>query len=850
MKPRVLIYSDCPIFGGAENLVVNILEHSDLPAEFDIRFVYRDNPPYAEGVGRKVTKPIPMRALRFPERLEWIDVMEKRVPFTPLQWLFKALFRLIEPLIFVYAILRLWRVFAAVGADIVQINNGGYPGALGCRAAAAAARLAGARRVIFNVNSAAKPLLLPKAAFELLIDWVVKRCSDVFVTASQYAGKALAARGFPAERIIQIPNSSPIPAPVRDPADVRAGLGLGPEHVAFAMLAFFGPWKGHAVLVDAVAELKREQGDRIAGLRILLVGEGPDTEPIRRRVSKAGVGEHFVFAGFRADAMEVLSASEGLVLPSIFWKGVSEDMPYCILEAMALSKPVIASALSGITETVVHEETGLLVPPSDVPALADALLRMYRDADFRVRAGKRGCERFFDLFETSQTTRRYRQLYTEIVGPRAPAKPRALIYADCPVFGGADVLTVHMLQDQRFLDEFDLSYVYRFNRRFHAGLKQRLKAAVPVTEVRFIERHELLETMERHVTFPPLRYAFKALFRAADYALLPFEVLVLWSVFRAHRPDLVHVNNGGYPGALGCRAAALAARLAGARRVVFGVNNLARPLRLPWEAAEAVIDRLVLASTDIFVTASLGARDALARRGFPKRIIEAYPNGVAEPGSVRPAAEVRAELGLADGEVAFAMIAYFEPRKGHLVLVEAARRMALAKPELVGKLRFVLVADGPELPAVKRAVGSYGLERQFSFLGYRSDALDILNACDALILPSIAAEDMPISILEAMALAKPVVASQLAGIAEEIDDGRTGLLVPPADALGLAAAVDRLASDAGLREELGRAAKERFLTLFEIGRSAERYFALYERLLGSGPRRERPASGAPACLTS
>ncbi|MFA6317543.1 MAG: glycosyltransferase family 4 protein [Elusimicrobiota bacterium] len=836
MKPRVLIYSDCPIFGGAENLVVNILEHSSLPEEFGIHFVYRHNPPYAEGVGRKVTKPIPMTALRFPERLEWIDVMEKRFPLKPLQWLFKAMFRLVEPVIFVYAVLRLWRAFAAVGADIVQINNGGYPGALGCRAAAVAARLAGSRRVIFNVNSAAKPLQLPKAAFEPLIDWLVIRSSDVFVTASQFAGKALAARGFPADRIIQIPNSSPIPAPVRDRGEVRSELGLEPRHVAFAMLAYFGPWKGHAVLVDAVAKLKLEHGSGIADLRILLAGEGPDAEKIRHRVAAAGVGEHFVFAGFRSDAMEVLAASEGMVLSSIFWKGVSEDMPYCILEAMALSKPVIASRLSGIAETVVHEETGLLVPPSDAAALADAILRMYSDPGLRARMGEAGRGRFFELFETSQTARRYRQLYLDIVKPRALAKPRALIYADCPVFGGADVLTVHMLQDERFLAAFDLSYVYRYNRRFHAGLRQRLKGPAATSRVRFIERHELLDVMERHVTFFPLRYAFKAVFRIADYILFPAEVLTLWLVFRRHRPDLVHVNNGGYPGALGCRAAAVAAKLAGARRVIFGVNNIARPLRLPWEAAEALIDRLVLASTDVFVTASLHARNALAARGFPKRRIEAFPNGVREPRALRPAAEVRAELGLSDGQVALAMIAYFEPRKGHLVLLEAAQRLSAAKPSIARGTRFILVADGPELPAVRRAVRQQGLERRFTFLGYRSDVPDILNACDALVLPSVAAEDMPVSILEAMALSKPVIASRLAGISEEVEDGGTGLLVPPGDALGLAAAIDKLASDPVLRASMGRAAKERFLTHFEIDRAAERYLGLYHRLLSPVPK--------------
>ncbi|MBI5884263.1 MAG: glycosyltransferase [Elusimicrobia bacterium] len=218
---------------------------------------------------------------------------------------------------------------------------------------------------------------------------------------------------------------------------------------------------------------------------------------------------------------------------------------------------------------------------------------------------------------------------------------------------------------------------------------------------------------------------------------------------------------------------------------------------------------------------------------------------MAEPKSVRPAAKVRAELGLSDDQVAFAMIAYFEPRKGHLVLVEAARRLASSRPDLADELRFILVADGPELPVVRRAVRRHGLEKLFTFLGYRTDALDILNACDGLVLPSIAAEDMPISVLEAMALAKPVIASELAGIIEEVEDDKTGLLVPPENAAGLAAAIDRLASNAALRRSMGRAAKERFLSHFEISKSAERYLELY-RALTTPARPSVPTSGRKA----
>jgi glycosyltransferase involved in cell wall biosynthesis len=146
-------------------------------------------------------------------------------------------------------------------------------------------------------------------------------------------------------------------------------------------------------------------------------------------------------------------------------------------------------------------------------------------------------------------------------------------------------------------------------------------------------------------------------------------------------------------------------------------------------------------------------------------------------------------------------------------------------------VRVVLAGDGPIRREVERRVRQEGVAERFAFLGYRDDAADWLNLCDVLVLPSTGSEDMPLVVLDAMALGKPVVASRFGGIAEEVVDGSTGLLVPPGDAGALAAALDEL-RDAARRRRLGEAGRRRFEELFSADRMAERYGALYERLLG------------------
>ncbi len=411
------------------------------------------------------------------------------------------------------------------------------------------------------------------------------------------------------------------------------------------------------------------------------------------------------------------------------------------------------------------------------------------------------------------------------------ARPRAVLYSDCPVFGGADNLLVHLLGESPLSRDFELAFVYRKNASFAEGVRRKIKTTAPISTVGFPERLEWIDAMERRVRGSIWRKMIKVLLRLLDYPLFLYEVLALRAAFAAYRPLLVHINNGGYPGALGCRAAALAARLAGAKRVVFNVNSTALQPRLPWEFPDLLIDRAVIASSDSFITASESAGRALQRRGFPGDRIRQIPNAIRLPDALRPPAEVRRELGLAPGETVLAMIAFFESLKGHRVLLEALRLLASRRPGGLSGVKVLFMGEGSERKARQNDAEKFGFADSVKFLGFRTDALDILNACDALILPSVSAEDMPYSILEAMALSKPVIASRLSGIPETVEAGITGLLVQPGDAEGLSAALAQLIDNPDLRRDMGREGRARFLEQFEASRACERYRDLYRELL-------------------
>jgi glycosyltransferase involved in cell wall biosynthesis len=164
--------------------------------------------------------------------------------------------------------------------------------------------------------------------------------------------------------------------------------------------------------------------------------------------------------------------------------------------------------------------------------------------------------------------------------------------------------------------------------------------------------------------------------------------------------------------------------------------------------------------------------------------------------------------------------------KGHPTLIAAAPGIASRCPEV----RFVLVGDGERRREYEQAAESAGVASRFLFCGRRNDVADILSACDMAVLPS-AAEGMPNAVLEYMAAGLPVVASAVGGNLEVIDDGVTGILVPPGDAVALGNAAARVLGDPALAQSLAKNARELVQQKFSFERLTQEVGELYEELL-------------------
>jgi len=176
-------------------------------------------------------------------------------------------------------------------------------------------------------------------------------------------------------------------------------------------------------------------------------------------------------------------------------------------------------------------------------------------------------------------------------------------------------------------------------------------------------------------------------------------------------------------------------------------------------------------------------------------------------------------------------VANLRPRKGVEFLIEAFSILPSALPV------YLLLVGNMSSRRVDRAIATSPNAARLRRAGYQRTAPAIVAACDVSVLPALRREGLPRSIIEAMACGVAPIVTDAGGSAELVENGVSGLVVPPGDAAALAAAIERLYHDNDLREQLGRAARRRIEQDFDLDRTVTQTLALYRELLAEGPNR-------------
>jgi glycosyltransferase involved in cell wall biosynthesis len=293
----------------------------------------------------------------------------------------------------------------------------------------------------------------------------------------------------------------------------------------------------------------------------------------------------------------------------------------------------------------------------------------------------------------------------------------------------------------------------------------------------------------------------------------------LGGFFRRWRPDIVNPHL--------FRSTAIAAPVARATGVPHVVETYHG--REGWRRGRLrgsfAFDRVIARLLDRVIAVSEAARRFLIEgKGYPADRIVVVPNGrdlsSFAPGGHRDA--MRKELGIDLGAPLIGVVGRLETQKGHRHLLDAWPRMIAEFPDA----RLLVIGDGSLRAELEGQARALGIAESVTFLGFRSDVPRLLDAVDGLALPSLY-EGMPLTVIEASAVACPVVATAVDGTPEVIEDGVTGWLVPPEDSPALARALVALAADPARARAVGRAGRARVLNAFDLDTQVEATARVY-----------------------
>jgi glycosyltransferase involved in cell wall biosynthesis len=298
------------------------------------------------------------------------------------------------------------------------------------------------------------------------------------------------------------------------------------------------------------------------------------------------------------------------------------------------------------------------------------------------------------------------------------------------------------------------------------------------------------------------------------------SIYSLAKLLRKEKPDIVVIY--------GLRAnfiGRLAAKLAGTKVILSAI--LSTDDWRKWY--HSVLDRITAWAVTGWVPNSIACMNStIKREKFPKERFTVIYDGIDVEKWKRhndgTRKQIRKGLGLSDDVILCVTVGNFRYQKGYPYLIQAIPEIIKKQPQA----RFVFVGRGKMEEELKKKCIDLGIQDYVIFTGYREDIRQIYEGADIMVLPSVC-EGLPVSLIEAMSMELPVVSTKIGGIPELVENGITGILVPPADSDALTKAIVQLASDSAQRKQMGNNARKRVCENFSMRKNASKLIEYYQK---------------------
>lgn len=416
-RKKIMVFTDCYIYGGSERLMSFLLNNSTLRENYEMKLAYRKFAAYEEGMRNDYTTIPPSDLL--PQVLLSNESFFFRINCMAMPKIIKVIVKLpffILQKLQIYAIFNLI-VFSFLlkkqRPEILHINNGGYPGAKSCNVLVLANLLTIGAKVIYQVNNQAQS---QKSYLEKLLDKIINKNVDFFVNASERAkDQLIEKRNFESSKILLVNNCVPLPKEKQTRKEILKELNIPLDSFLIVEVAFLSERKGQKYLIDALADLYENEQISKNKVYCAFVGNGEDEEFLKKYIDELGLKSNIFLLGYRTNSEDFISACDLFVLPSIR----DEDMPLVLLSALGCGKTIIATDFAGIAQVIQNNSNGILVE-NDLNSfktnLTKEILRLLNDEQLRVKLGVNAQKSYMNFSPESYGLKLlniYKQVYAE-----------------------------------------------------------------------------------------------------------------------------------------------------------------------------------------------------------------------------------------------------------------------------------------------------------------------------------------------------------------------------------------------------------------------------------------------------
>jgi glycosyltransferase involved in cell wall biosynthesis len=408
-------------------------------------------------------------------------------------------------------------------------------------------------------------------------------------------------------------------------------------------------------------------------------------------------------------------------------------------------------------------------------------------------------------------------------------KNKILYFSDCHIYGGGDRNIINIANHMAEQPGTQVFFAYRYFKMYQRGVERDLSPKVKAVSLSLLSN----DTFFHRVNLISAKRLIKKLIKMPFWLLqkiglyTAFNYLTLRNIVDRIKPDLIHVNNGGYPASFNCQIAIFAAVHSGVDKIVYHINN---PAQKQGALLDKVIDKKINRHVNFFITASRQALESLTQKRFfdIQKLVQVY-NTVENSSISKSKQEICRIHHIPADKFILSEVAFLSERKGQIYILKAFSKIKELHPDIFSRLQLFLVGDGEDYEKLKQYCEKKSLFNVI-FTGYRADYIDYIACSDIFLLPSIGGEDMPLAVLSAMNLGKPIIAGEVAGIAEEIEHLKSGVLLRVAEMEKLYLEIINLFNYPDLQNYYAENAKRRFDAYFSQKVVYDKIIALYSSL--------------------